>query len=78
MNGDLLMKLHRTAMSGPEFLDAYADQQAASGNGVNAEIWRERAMQWQQDQQARQRAEAELQSARDQLADIRRTLQIAA
>lgn len=78
MNGDLLMQLHHTAMSGPEFLDAVADQEAANGNDVNAGVWRDRALQWKQDQLVRQQAEAELQHARDQLADIRRTLQVAA
>lgn len=32
------MQLHSTAMSGPEFLEAFADQNAASGLDVNADI----------------------------------------
>ncbi|MGH8075603.1 MAG: hypothetical protein ACREO4_16255 [Lysobacter sp.] len=33
-------------LSGPDFLEAVADQEAANGNDVNAGIFRERALQW--------------------------------
>lgn len=36
-------------MSGPDFLDAYADQQLALGNEINAAIFRERALEWRND-----------------------------
>ncbi|GAB3305794.1 hypothetical protein [Luteimonas notoginsengisoli] len=37
---------HPNALSGPDFLEAVAEQEAANGNDVNAHIFRERALQW--------------------------------
>ncbi len=37
------------SMTGPEFLDALADQEAANGNDINAATYRERAAQWARD-----------------------------
>lgn len=37
------------SMTGPEFLDALADQEAANGNDINAATFRERALQWKRD-----------------------------
>lgn len=37
------------SMTGPEFLDALADQEAANGNDINAATYRERAGQWARD-----------------------------
>ncbi len=72
------MQLHRTSMSAAEFLDCVADQEAANGNDVNAEIYRTRAFQVKAQELELQNTRAELQSARDKLADIRRTAQVSA
>jgi hypothetical protein len=37
---------HPNTLSGPDFLDAVAEQEAANGNDVNADIFRNRALQW--------------------------------
>ena len=36
-------------LSGPDFLNAYADAQLALGNEINAATFRERARQWAED-----------------------------
>lgn len=36
------------AMPGPDFLEAVADAELAQGNGVNADIYRQRAREWRQ------------------------------
>lgn len=68
MTGDLTM-LH--AMTGPEFLDAFADQSDAAGLHVNADIIRSRAREWQADQRTIERLRTELQQAHDRLDRIR-------
>ena len=35
------------SLSGPDFLDAVADAQAADGNHVNADVYRARGRDWQ-------------------------------
>lgn len=40
------MQLHETAMSGPEFLQAVADQNPSNGLDINAEAFRQRAREW--------------------------------
>jgi hypothetical protein len=76
MNGDTLMQLNETAMNGPEFLDALADQHRAQGLDVNAGIFRDRAVEWSTDKRTIASQAAELQNLRDRLNDVRRTLQI--
>lgn len=71
------MQFHHTAMSGPEFLAAVADAEAANSNGINADIYRQRAQQWQLEQQALREAQQRCQDLEDRLADIRRTVQAA-
>lgn len=64
--------LHATAMTGPEFLDAFADQSAAQGLDINADIIRSRATEWAQDKRVIANLREELQAAKDRLAEIRR------
>lgn len=78
MNGEFLLKTDRMAMSLAEFLDSVADQEAANGNDTNAEIWRQRALQAKQQEVQLQQSQQHLRDATDRLADIRRTLQVAA
>lgn len=63
---------HATAMSGPEFLDAVADAEAAQCNDINADAYRQRALEWAQDKLTIAQLEADLQAANDRLADVRR------
>ena len=72
------MQIQRTAMSVADFLDSVADQEAANGNDTNADIYRTRALEAKAQERALQQTQAELQSARDKLADIRRTAQVSA
>lgn len=37
---------HPNTLSGPDFLDAVAEQEAANGNDINADAFRYRAEQW--------------------------------
>lgn len=74
MNGDKLMQLNATAMSGPEFLDALADASAASGLDVNADIFRIRAGEWSRHLQMLADLGAQLQDLRDRLDHARRAL----
>ena len=74
-------------LPGPDFLDSYADQNAANGLDHNAAEFRQRARDWRQDQQRIEalegqvaRLERELRTADDQarvLDEIKRTLQAA-
>ena len=63
---------HATAMSGPEFLDAVADAESANSNDINADIFRQRALEWTQDKRTIANLRDELQAANDRLAEIRR------
>lgn len=71
------MQLNSTAMSGPEFLDALATAEAANGNDINADIYRQRSVQWHNDQRELQRVQQRCQDLEDKLADIRRTVRAA-
>lgn len=64
---------HINAMTGPEFLQAVANQETANGNDVNAHTFRERAAQWKHQLQQLDQALSDLQDARDRLEDIART-----
>lgn len=72
MTGDLTM-YHATAMTGPEFLDAVADAERSNSNDINADIYRQRALEWAGDKRTIVNLREELQAATDRLAEIRRT-----
>lgn len=57
-------------LSGPDFLDAVADQEAANGNDINAATFRERALQWKRDRILLQRLEDSNQATVAQLKHI--------
>lgn len=64
-------------LSGPDFLDAVADAEAANDNLINADVYRQRARQWKQleaDHEQLQQRNATLQRTLDRL---RRELQVA-
>jgi len=71
-------------LPGPDFLDSYADQNAANGLDHNAAEFRQRARDWRQDQQRIEalegqvaRLERQLRTADDQvrvLHEIQQTL----
>ena len=71
MNGDKTVQLNETAMSGPEFLQAFADQNAANGLDVNADVFRTRAEEWKQLEQAYTRLANAHASTTAQLEDLR-------
>ena len=75
MNGNKLMQLHSTAMSCPEFLESVADQNAASGLDVNADIYRSRAVEWQRDKQIIAELAQRASDLQAHLDDIRRSVQ---
>ncbi len=75
--GDKTMQHHVTAMSGPEFLEAVADQNAGNGLDINAQAFRDRAREWANDQRSLQATRQELQDARDRLASIRKATAMA-
>jgi len=78
---------HTHRQSGPDFLDSFANQSAASGLDVNAAEFRQRAADWRKDRQRIEELEAQvarlerqLRTADDQarvLDDIKKTLQAA-
>lgn len=72
MTGDKIMQFHATAMTGPEFLDAIADANAAAALDINAQAFRERAVEWSRDKQTIANLREELQAANDRLAEVRR------
>lgn len=57
-------------MTGPEFLDAVAQQSTAQGLDINAAAYRERAAQWQRDQQERDQQRARADDLEARLAHI--------
>lgn len=59
-NPETPMKDQPEPLSGPDFLDACADSNAASGLDVNAAEFRRRANQWREEERARLQAEASL------------------
>ena len=67
------MQTHCLAQSLPEVLDAVADQEEGLGNGINAGIYRERALQARSMERRLQQIEGELGDATLRLADIART-----
>lgn len=70
--GDSIMQAHATAMSGPEFLDAVADASAGNGLDINAQVFRERALEWAGDKRTIEHLRAEVENLTDRLADVRR------
>lgn len=60
---------------GPDFLTAVAQAEAANGNTINADIYRERAQQWKRDQADLQNTRQRCQDLEDQLSRIQRTVQ---
>ena len=73
LTGDMTMRLHATAMTGPEFLDAVADAEAANSNDINADAYRTRAVEWSNDKCTIYNLREELQAANDRLHGIHRT-----
>lgn len=67
-----------TGMSGPDFLDAVADAELAQGNGVNADIYRQRAFEWRQTLADLEQLQLRLASMQTALDNARRALQPAA
>jgi hypothetical protein len=67
---------HQT-MTGPEFLKAVADAEAANGLPINADVYRERAREWQRALDRISALEAENDSAQRALARARQELQVA-
>jgi hypothetical protein len=57
-------------LSGPDFLEAIADVELGNGNEVNADIYRQRARSWRQDQ-------ADLEAAQTRIASQQRALDAA-
>ena len=78
---------HTHRQSGPDFLDSFANQSAASGLDVNAAEFRQRAADWRKDRQRIEELEAQvarlerqLRTADDQarvLADLTSRIQAA-
>jgi len=68
------MQFHETAMSGPEFLDAIADANAAAALDINAQAFRERAVEWQRDKKLIDDQANALQDLRDRLANAAEVL----
>lgn len=67
MTGDKTMQFHATALSGPEFLDAIADANAAAALDINAQAFRERAIEWQRDKKLIDDQAKALQALRDRI-----------
>lgn len=65
-------------LSGPEFLDAVADAEAANDNAINADVYRARAAEWAQTERRLREAEADRDRLADQLDTVRRAAQAAA
>lgn len=65
-------------LSGPEFLDAVADPEAANDNAINADVYRARAAEWAQTERLLREAEADRDRLADQLATVRNAAQAAA
>ena len=63
------------ALSGPDFLEAVADAEAANGNDVNAVEYRRRAAEWRHDLRELEATQIDLQAANDSLQRIRATVQ---
>lgn len=59
------------SLSGPDFLAAVADAEAANGNDVNADIYRGRSRQWAAEQLALEDAQTALAKATRRQAQAR-------
>jgi hypothetical protein len=62
------------AMPGPDFLEAVADAELAQGNGVNADIYRQRAREWRQQIADLEQLQARLASMQQALDKARNAL----
>ena len=58
---------HQTGLSGPDFLDAVADAEAAQGNDINAAEFRRRARQWRESEQAHEQLDETVEQLREQI-----------
>lgn len=58
---------YQTGLSGPDFLDAVADAEAAQGNDINAAEYRRRARQWRQGEHAREQLDQTVDQLREQI-----------
>jgi len=67
-----------TRMSGPEFLDAVADAEAANDNLINADTYRTRALEWARVERQLRELQEERDRLREQLAAVARAAQVAA
>lgn len=65
-------------LSGPEFLDAVADAEAANDNAVNADIYRARAAEWARTERRLREVEEQRDQLEAQLETVRRAAQAAA
>lgn len=66
------MQYRTQTIDGPEFLDAVADAEAAKGNDINAQAYRERAAQWSNDRQRLRDAQQRIDDLTHQLDNVRR------
>ena len=67
-----------TRLTGPEFLDAVADAEAANDNLINADAYRTRAAQWSSTERRLCEVEAERDRLQQQLEAVRRAAQATA
>ena len=58
---------HHPGLSGPDFLDAVANAEAANGNEINAAEYRRRARQWRDAEQAREKLQETVEQLREQI-----------
>ncbi len=61
-----------TTLSGPDFLEAVADAEAANDNHINADVYRTRAKQWQRDEHEIARLQTALEVSIRALAQVNR------
>lgn len=66
-----------TRLSGPDFLDAVADAEAANDNAINADVYRTRAAEWARTERRLREAEEERDRLAQQLDAVRRAAQAA-
>ncbi|MBA2411385.1 MAG: hypothetical protein H0V63_00965 [Burkholderiaceae bacterium] len=65
-------------LSGPDFLEALADAELASGNEINADTYRQRARQWRAEQEQHDATAAALASLQRRVAAANQQLAAAA
>ncbi len=68
------MQHHATAMTGPEFLEAVAGQEAANSMDINADAFRTRAREWAQDRQTIQNMREEIDVLSTRMAEAQRVM----